>query len=135
MQPTGANWNLDVCGDEMMVIAGELIQLKASHKSVSSDLVAAFISCRVLPLQERLHWICDMSLCMDPCRLSTMELRPNKISVRVNAINRFRLDERAWWFGMEPFYHENHAPEMMMDGANLQTFALDRVDSDVEDYK
>ncbi|KAE8768797.1 hypothetical protein D1007_59678 [Hordeum vulgare] len=93
--PSRANWNLEVRNDKMTAIAGRMIRLKSSRGLLPSDLVAPFISCRVLPLQERLHRMCDMGMRKDPGRLSTMELLPNKVAANVNAINLFRLDEEA----------------------------------------
>ncbi|KAE8786026.1 hypothetical protein D1007_40208 [Hordeum vulgare] len=105
----GANWNHEVRNDEMTMIASRLKELKASRGLLTADLVAAFIYCLVLPLQERTHEIYDMGMYKDPCRLSNVELLPNKVATSVNTITRFWLDMEAWWFGMEPFYHENHA--------------------------
>lgn len=44
-----------------------------------------------------------MGLRKDPCWLWIVDLLPNKVASRVNTITRFRLDEEAWCFGMEPF--------------------------------
>ena len=40
----------------------------------ASDLLVAFVACRVLPLQGRPHLISRMSGLRDPCRLSTKEM-------------------------------------------------------------
>ncbi|KAE8801418.1 hypothetical protein D1007_22939 [Hordeum vulgare] len=109
--PTGTNWNLEVRNGEMTVNVGRLRELKASQGLLPADLVAALILCRVLPLHERPHRINNMGLRKDPYQLSTMDLLPNKVAARVNAITRFRQDVEAWWFNMEPFYHESRRPQ------------------------
>ncbi|KAE8792794.1 hypothetical protein D1007_32664 [Hordeum vulgare] len=107
----GMNWSLDLRNDEMTFIAGRLKELQASKELMPADLMVAFISFRVLPLQERPPLIYDMSLRKDPCWFPTVELLPGKIDARVNAITRFRPDEEVWWFDMEPLYRGNRASQ------------------------
>ncbi|KAE8812017.1 hypothetical protein D1007_11033 [Hordeum vulgare] len=138
--PTSANWDLEVCNNEVMAVVARVKQLKASLGLLPLDLVVDFISCRVLPLQEQTHWICDMDLRKDPCWLSIVELASGKIAARLNAITQFKLDMDGWWFRMEPSCHSNHvlrlfSRHLMMDGLNPQVFVPDRDDSDPEDYE
>ena len=53
-------------------------ELKEAGMS-ANDLLATFISCRVSPLQRRVHQICHMSGSLDPTRTSTYELNKAQI--------------------------------------------------------
>ncbi|KAE8784335.1 hypothetical protein D1007_42118 [Hordeum vulgare] len=77
---TSANWDLKVRKDEVTTVMGRVKQLKTTLGLMPADLGAAFISCRVLPLQEQPHRICDMGLRKDPCRLSIVEPASGKIA-------------------------------------------------------
>ncbi|XP_044981461.1 uncharacterized protein LOC123448576 [Hordeum vulgare subsp. vulgare] len=69
------------------------------------NLVAAFISCLVMPLHERPYRVYDMGFRKNARRLLTIDLVPAKISARVNAIRGFKLWVDDSWFDKEPFCH------------------------------
>ena len=64
-----------------------------------SDLVAAWLHCRVLPLQRRVHRICDMSGHLDPTRLCTRPISPEHLHDRMRAITK-SLGPNPYRFGL-----------------------------------
>jgi len=64
-----------------------------------SDLVAAWLHCRVLPLQRRVHRICDMSGPLDPTRLCTWRISPEHLHARMKAITK-SLGPNPYRFGL-----------------------------------
>ena len=76
-------------------------QLKQARKLTPDDLVATFISCRVLPLQHRSHKICQMSGPLDPTRITTVELTNAEIRKKVKAIASTKMSV-DWQWGMSP---------------------------------
>lgn len=100
---------LDLCNNKLTVITGRMQQLVSSLGLVAPELVAAFVACRVLPLQARPHRMCDMSGRTGASRLSTVELSLHKVVARVNKITNFQLDEEEWSFYMEPYRHGKRA--------------------------
>ena len=59
----------------------------------ADDLLATFISRRVLPLQRRVHKICHMSGPLDPTRISTIELDKAQIRRRIKAIAQTQMTD------------------------------------------
>ena len=85
-------------------------QLKGEGMS-ADDLLATFISRRVLPLQRRVHKICHMSGPLDPTRVSTVELDNAQIRRRIKAIARTKMPEE-WEWGKEPHSRSNLPPKV-----------------------
>ena len=67
--------------------------LLQSEGLVGSDLLAAFMARRVLPLQGRPHLICQMSGCHDPSRLCTKEMPRREVANLVNHIAHCEFTE------------------------------------------
>ena len=80
-----------------------------SEGLVASDLLAAFVARRVLPLQGRPHLICQMSGRHDPSRLCTKEMPRGEVANLVNHIAHCEFTE-DWQFGKEPYSRDNPPP-------------------------
>ena len=80
-----------------------------SEGLVASDLLAAFVACRVLLLQGRPHLICQMSGRHDPSRLSTKEMPRAEVANLVNHIAHCEFEE-GWQFGKELYSRDNPPP-------------------------
>ena len=75
----------------------------------SSDLVAAWICSRVLPLQRRCHRICDMSSRRDPTRISTHRMAEDELIRRVRLQTDAPLLLNPFKFGLKT-YDRAHPP-------------------------
>ena len=74
------------------------------------DMVGAFVSRRVSPLQRRAHKICHMGGRMDGTRTSTHELSDDEIFLRVKAVAKLPSKMETWSWGMEPYSRASPAP-------------------------
>ena len=72
------------------------------------DLLAAFVTRRVLPLQSRPHLICQMSGQLDPSRMCTKDMPHDEVAYMVNYLANCKLSAE-WQFGKEP-YCQAHSP-------------------------
>ena len=79
-----------------------------SEGLTGSDLPAAFVMRRVLPLQSRPHLICQMSGQLDPSRMCTKEMPHDEVAHMVNYLANCKLSAE-WRFGKEP-YSRAHPP-------------------------
>ena len=73
------------------------------------DLLAAFVTRRVLPLQSRPHLICQMSGQLDPSRMCTKDMPHEEVAYMVNYLANCKLSEE-WQFGKEPYSRANPPP-------------------------
>ena len=73
------------------------------------DLLAAFVTRRVLPLQSRPYLICQMSGQLDPSRMCTKEMPQHDAASMVNYLANCQLSE-DWQFGKEPYSRANPPP-------------------------
>ena len=73
------------------------------------DLLAAFVTRRVLPLQSRPHLICQMSGQLDPSRMCTKDMPHEEVAYMVNYLANCKLSEE-WRFGKEPYSRANPPP-------------------------
>ena len=92
--------------------AGAVARLRVLTQSeglTGPDLLAAFVSHRVLPLQGRPHLICQMSGGHDPSRMCTKDMPHEEVALMVNYLSDSRLPE-DWRFGKEPYSHANPPP-------------------------
>ena len=76
-----------------------------------SNLLAAFVVRRVLPLQSRPHLICQMSGQLDPSRMCTKDMPHDEVAHMVNYLANCKLSAE-WRFGKEP-YSRAHPPPMV----------------------
>ena len=74
-----------------------------------TDLLAAFITRRVLPLQSWPHKMGHMSGRKDPSRISTVDLALAEVARRVNNISNAKLP-MDWRWGMRPYDRSNRPP-------------------------
>ena len=80
-----------------------------SEGLTGSDLLAAFVVRRVLPLQGRPHMICQMSGQLDPSQLCTKEMPHAEVAHMVNYLANCKLTDE-WQFGKEPYSRANPLP-------------------------
>ncbi|KAM0895907.1 hypothetical protein ACQ4PT_023559 [Festuca glaucescens] len=83
--------------------------LQEDHEPTADDIVHTFIMRRVLPLQRRVHKICQMSGPLDPTKISTFELSKPDVVVKVKAIAKTKMPV-DWKSGLEPFSRANPPP-------------------------
>ncbi|KAM0901262.1 hypothetical protein ACQ4PT_020094 [Festuca glaucescens] len=74
----------------------------------ADDIVRAFISRRVLPLQRRAHKICQMTGRKDPTRITTFPLRKSDVVLKTKQICKTKMPV-DWKWGMQPF-SRRHPP-------------------------
>ncbi|KAK1613914.1 hypothetical protein QYE76_019431 [Lolium multiflorum] len=104
--PTRLNWGF--CHRpiepeaEVTLLLDFVLSCVTNDGLTAADLLCAFTSRRVLPLQWRSHKICHMSGRFDPTRTSKVELYKEGMASRVNYISNTRLCV-DWEWGMEPF--------------------------------
>lgn len=84
-----------------------LHEMMESEGLMASDLLAAFVERRVLPLQARPHIISNMSGRRDPCRLSTKVMPDVEV---VHMVNFFSDCKMSWRFGKPPYSRANPPP-------------------------
>src|SRR3954469_13350068 len=76
---------------------------------IAADLVAAWLSRRVLPLQRSCHRICDMSGRRDPNRISTFQMDMEKFLHRMHTITTLKVD-KDFQFGLRAYSRRNPPP-------------------------
>ena len=92
--------------------AGAITRLRVLTQSevlTGPDLLAAFVSRRVLPLQGHPHMISQMSGHRDPSRMCTKDMPHEEVAFMVNYLSDSRLLE-DWRFGKEPYSRANPPP-------------------------
>ena len=80
-----------------------------SEGLTGSDLLAAFVARRVLPLQSRPHLICQMSGQLDPSRMCTKDMPHDEVAHMVNYLANCKLSAE-WRFGKEPYSRAHPLP-------------------------
>ena len=78
------------------------------------DLVATWLYVRVLPLQRRVHRICDMLGGRDPTRICTKKMSLEELFVRMKALTSSKLP-KPFRFGMTCLGHGVNPPEVNSD--------------------
>ena len=73
------------------------------------DLLATFVTRRVLPLQSCPHLIYQMSDQLDPSRMCTKEMPHAEVAHMVIYLANCELTEE-WRFGKEPYSHAHPPP-------------------------
>ena len=106
------NWGYNPTDKDLVVNhIHQVVKQLRDEGMTADDLLATFISRRVLPLQRRVHKICHMSGPLDPTRVSTVELDNAQIRRRIKAIARTKMPE-AWEWGKEPHSRSNLPPKV-----------------------
>ena len=107
--------------------ADALAELQIVHQTLedflekgllSDDLLRAFVSRRVSPLQQRQHKICHMSGLLDPTRISKHDLTRASVRRRVNAIAFTEMSDK-WKWGVEPFHRDALPPQVSSSSPGL----------------
>jgi hypothetical protein len=81
------NWLHNPRDDKESIRIGLFVEKNKEETNLSADdLVMAFLSRRVLPLQRRTHKICQMSGRMDPTRITTHRLSASDLVLKARQI-------------------------------------------------
>jgi hypothetical protein len=112
-EPSWVNWlyNPKQSDKETNRIFQYIEGLQEDHEPKADNIVRTFITRRVLPLQRRVHKICQMSGPLDPTRISTFELSKSDVVVKVKAIAKTKMPI-DWNWGLEPFSRANPPPNV-----------------------
>jgi hypothetical protein len=107
-KPSKTNWryNPRENHDETNRIVRYIEDLKDTTRISSDDIVRAFVSRRVLPLQRRAHLICQMTGRRYPTRITTFGLRKSDVVLKAKQICKTTMPE-AWTWGKRPFSRSN----------------------------
>src|SRR3954469_22736978 len=105
--PTQHHWSekpgeTDTDVDRQMARIGELME----QGLTATDLVAAWLTRRVLPLQQRCHRICDVSGRRDPSRISTFQMDLDEFLRRMHSITALKVDQN-FRFGLRAYNRQN----------------------------
>ena len=93
----------------MLNLCERVSVMKEQERLTGTDLIAAFISRRVLPLQQRSHLIGQMTGLQDPNCMANTRLAADQVARRVNDISKANLGVN-WEFGMAPYSRSDLAP-------------------------
>jgi len=85
--------------------------MRTQEGLTGTDLLAAFIMRRVLPLQGRSCLIGEMVGLQDPNRMGSTRLSTEQVARGVNDISKANLGE-DWRFGKAPYSQSNPAPQV-----------------------
>src|SRR3954466_9093869 len=83
-----------------------------------TDLLATWIQVRILPLQRRVHRICDMSNARDPTRICTRRMKIEELCARQKVLTSSKIPE-PFRFGLECLNRRAKAPEVCSDCFSL----------------
>ena len=74
------------------------------------DLLMAWVSRRVIPLQRRPHKLCFLSGLRDPSRTAREVMLEDEAARLASAIIDGRVED-DWEFGVVPYHHSNPPPQ------------------------
>jgi hypothetical protein len=104
------NWLQHPKDDKESIRVGLFVEKNKEGTNLSADdLVMAFLSRRVLPLQRRAHKICQMSGRMDPTRITTHSLSPSDLVLKAKQICQNTL-KPSGNYGLLPYSRSNSHP-------------------------
>ncbi|KAM0921736.1 hypothetical protein ACQ4PT_006674 [Festuca glaucescens] len=109
-EPSRANWRFNPKEGHVETnrIVRYMKELNDTTGICSDDVVRAFVSRRVLPLQRRAHKICQMTGRKDPTRITTFPLRKSDVVLKAKQISKTKMPV-DWKWGMQPF-SRRHPP-------------------------
>ncbi|KAK1620861.1 hypothetical protein QYE76_026378 [Lolium multiflorum] len=108
--PSMKNWLHNPKDDKESLRIGLFVEKNKEETNLSAkDLVMAFLSRRVLPLQRRAHKICQMSGRMDPTRITTYRLSAPDLVLKARKICQNPL-RPSGKFGLAPYCRSNPPP-------------------------
>ena len=93
----------------MLNLSSRVAVMTAREGLTGTDLIAAFVARRVLPLQRRTHIIGQMTGLQDPNRMSSRRLTQEQVADRVSDISKAGM-KQEWRFRKTPYSHGNPAP-------------------------
>ncbi|KAK1620888.1 hypothetical protein QYE76_026405 [Lolium multiflorum] len=127
--PGMKNWLHNPKDDKESLRIGLFVEKNKEETNLSAkDLVMAFLSRRVLPLQRRAHKICQMSGRMDPTRITTYRLSAPDLVLKARKICQNPL-RPSGKFGLAPYCRSNPPPRQnfrRIRKEELASFAPDR---------
>ena len=85
--------------------------MRTQEGLTGTDLLAAFIKCRVLPLQGRSCLIGEMVSLQDPNYMGSTWLSAEQVVRGMNDISKANLG-KDWEFGKAPYSRSNPAPQV-----------------------
>ncbi|KAM0851442.1 hypothetical protein ACQ4PT_052421 [Festuca glaucescens] len=108
--PARTNWRFNPKDGHVKTnrIVRYMEKLNDTTDICADDIVRAFISRRVLPLQRRVHKICQMTGWKDPTRITTFPLRKSDVVLKAKQICKTKMPV-DWKWGMQPF-SRRHPP-------------------------
>ncbi|KAM0917053.1 hypothetical protein ACQ4PT_009790 [Festuca glaucescens] len=109
-EPSRANWRFNPKEGHVETnrIVRYMKKLNDTTDICSDDIVRAFVSRRVLPLQRRAHKISQMSGRKDPTRITTFGLSRSDVVLKAKQICRTEMPA-DWKWGLQPF-SRRHPP-------------------------
>jgi hypothetical protein len=92
-EPSKTNWlfNPKDTHHETNRIVKFIVKLRKHNELTADDIVRTFITRRVLPLQRRVHKICQMSGRFDPTRISTFRLSKADVVAKARLISKMKM--------------------------------------------
>ncbi|KAK1613213.1 hypothetical protein QYE76_036886 [Lolium multiflorum] len=109
--------------------------LHKHNEITADDIVRTFITRRVLPLQRRVHKICQMSGRLDPTWISTFKLSKADVVAKAKLISRTKMPI-DWEWGLKPL-NRKHPPAAQNFSRwrreEPASFTADRTEEDKED--
>jgi hypothetical protein len=108
--PAKPNWSYDPnkFDSETVKMVSRLEALK-DEGLTGLDLVLAWVTQRVLPLQGRPHKMCFISGRLDPSRTSRTEMTKDAVARRINSISDAALSEN-WKWELKPYSRDRRPP-------------------------
>jgi hypothetical protein len=107
------NWLQHPKDDKESIRVGLFVEKNKEGTNLSADdLVMAFLSRRVLPLQRRAHKICQMSGRMDPTRITTHQLSAPDLVLKAKQICQNSLTPSGK-YGLSPYSHRHSPPRQV----------------------
>ncbi|KAK1649244.1 hypothetical protein QYE76_067049 [Lolium multiflorum] len=109
--------------------------LGKNNEITADDIVRTFITRRVLPLQRRVHKICQISGRLDPTRISTFKLSKADVVAKAKLISKTKMLV-DWEWGLKPL-NRKHPPATQNFSRwrreEPASFTADRTEEDKED--
>ena len=105
------NWGYSLRrpSQEIVNLCERVMVMRTQEGLIGTDLLAAFITRQVLPLQRRSCLISKMVGLQDPNRMGSTRLSAEEVARGVNDISKANLGE-DWRFGKEPYSRDNPPP-------------------------
>ncbi|KAM0929126.1 hypothetical protein ACQ4PT_001831 [Festuca glaucescens] len=135
--PARTNWRFNPKDrhDETNRIIRYMETLNDTTNISADDIVRAFVSRRVLPLQRRAHKMCQMTGQFDPTRITTFPLSKFDVVAKAKQICKTKMSVE-WKWGMQP--HSRRCPPPSQNFARInaevpESYTPGRTHEDDED--